>query len=57
MHPRKGCGNLGEEYLRRKKLAAKDFSEEEITKDKTTEDKADLQVAENKCLGEVRTMI
>ena len=40
-----------------KKLATKDFSEEDIIEDKTTEDKADLQAAENKCLGEVGNMI
>jgi hypothetical protein len=40
-----------------KKLLAKDFSEEEITEDQTVEDKADLQVAENKGLGEVGNVI
>ena len=48
---------LGKSTEEGKKLAAKDFSEEEITKDKTTDDKADLQVAENKCHGEVGNII
>jgi hypothetical protein len=40
-----------------KKLVAKDFSEDEIIEDKTIEDKADLQVTENKGLGVVRNVI
>jgi len=34
------------------KLAAKDLLNEKITEDKIASDKADLQVAEKKCLGE-----
>jgi DNA polymerase/3'-5' exonuclease PolX len=40
-----------------KQRLAKYFSKEEITKDQTTEDKTDLQVRENKGLGEVGNVI
>jgi len=40
-----------------KKLLAKDYSKEEITEDQTIEDKANLQVVENKGLGKVGNVI
>jgi len=46
LHPKKGCGNLGESVGEDKKLVAKDYSKDEIIEDKTVEDKVDLQVAE-----------